>query len=267
MGRRFFYKGGNMYVLRLSTSFRLCLLAVATWLVLGAPTTAVADSFADVIGVPGCVPNISHATPAVVFCGIVGLGRAGFASASANALGASASSGSTSAIVDSIAQFTDLVTFSPTGTGTGFLGFRENLVGTITGAGGGAQALGQFSVSYNDTIGCIVQTTQNGPFNSACIAFVPVTFGKSNPVTLFGSLEARAKFGTFTVTDFSHTAMISAVDLYNANKKLIGPVELIGSSGATYGSAPSPTPEPASLLLFATGLLGLAGAARAKWLR
>jgi hypothetical protein len=245
--------------------FRLCLLAIATWLVLGAPTTAVADTFADVIGA-GCSPSSSHATPAVVSCGIVGIGRAGFASANFNTLGAAASSGSTSAIVDSIAQFTDTITFSQPGTGTGFLGFRENLAGTISGAGGGAQALGKFSVSYNDTLGCIVQTTQNGSFVSSCFAFVPVTFGVSQQITIFGSLEARAKFGAFTVADFAHTAGISGVNLYDANKNLIGPVVLIGASGTAYGSAPS-VPEPSSLLLFATGLLGLAGATRAKWLR
>jgi hypothetical protein len=246
-----------MHLLRLSASFRLCLmLAMATGLVLGAPTTAMADNFADVVGVPGCTPNTSTATPAIVTCGIVGVGRAGFASANSNALGASASSGSTIAIVDSIAQFTDQVTFSQSGTGTGFLGFRESLDGTITGAGGGAQAFGKFSVSYNDTTGCIVQTSQNGPFDSSCFAFVPVTFGVSQQITLFGSLEASAKFGAFTVADFSHTAEISAVDLYDANKNLIGPVELIGASGTVYGSAPS-VPEPSSLVLLGTGLLGL----------
>jgi hypothetical protein len=257
-----------MYLSRLSTSVLLCLLAMATGLALGAPTSAAATStFADVVGVTGCSPNTSNATPAVVSCGTVGLGtKGGFASANFNALGASASSGSTSAIVDAVAQFTDLVTFSLTGTGTGFLGFREDLAGTITGVGSGAQAFGKFTVSYNDAIlpGCVVQTSQNGSFTSGCVAFVPVVFGVSQQVKIFGSLEVNAKFGANTEADFSHTAMISAVDLYDANQNLIGPVEGIGAFGTAYGS-PSSVPESSSLLLFATGLLGLAGAAHAKW--
>jgi hypothetical protein len=258
-----------MCLLRLSTLFRLCLLAVATWLVLGARTGAMADTFADVIGVPGCLPDISTSTPAVVSCGTVGAGsRGGFASANLNLLGASASSGSNIAEVTSLAQFTDTVTFTPTITGIGFLGFRENLSGTIAGTGGGATAFGQFTASYNDTTICNLQTNQTVSIAS-CFAFTPAlafTAGVSQQGTLMGTLQANAKFGAFTVADFSHTADISAVDLFDANKNLIGPVELIGASGTTYGSAP-PVPEPSSLLLFATGLLGLAGAAIAKWHR
>jgi hypothetical protein len=212
--------------------------------------------FADVIGVTGCSPDISTATPAVVSCGIVGVGRAGFASANFNALRASASSGSTSANVTSVAQFTDAATFSPAGTGTGFLGFTANLDGTITGAGNGATAFGKFSVSFNDSIGCIVQTNKNGPFSSSCIYYLPVTFGVANNIAISGSLEVNAKFGSGTVADFSHTGMISAVDLFDVNKNLIGPVALNGDSGATYGAPPS-VPEPSSLLLVGTGLLGL----------
>jgi hypothetical protein len=85
---------------------------------------------------------------------------------------------------------------------------------------------------------------------------MPVTFGVTQQIAITASLEAKAKFGSGTVADFSHTGMISAVDLFGVNKNLIGPVALTGGSGATYGAPPS-VPEPSSLLLVGSGLLGL----------
>ena len=226
-----------MKLLRLSSYLRLC-LAIATCLVFGADPTPLAaqSTFADVAGVTGCSPNTSNATPAVVTCGTVGLGSTGgFADAQYGVVGASASSGSATANVISIAQFGDQTTFfAPPAALT--LGITVALDGTITGVGNGAQGGGKFSMSSLDTT-CAVQMTQNTPGEAFAskTCFFSVMPNSVNTLGFLGTLEAFAKFGTGVVADFSQTAKITAVGFYDANQNLISPATLIGDSGTVYG--------------------------------
>ena len=229
-----------MKLLRPSSYLRLC-LAMATCLVFGAAPTPLAaqSTSADVAGVRGCSPSFSSATPAVVTCGTPGLGTtAGTASANANLLGASASS-SLSGNVIANAQFTDTVTYTAPGTGNGFVGFEEILNGTITGTGNGGQASALFTASYNDFISCSVQLSIEGSNGTDCIAYFPIVFGVTNNIGISGSLTVQGKNGgaAGVLADFSHTAMIGSVGLYDANKNLITSLLLTGASGATYGTA------------------------------
>lgn len=246
-----------MKLLRLSIFLRPCLLVLASSLLLTA--AARADPSADVAGVAGCSPTFSSATPAVVTCGTVALGAtAGFASGNANLLGASASSIGFGNVIAN-AQFTDTVTYTASGSGNGFVGFEEVLQGTITGAGiNGSQASGLFTASYNDAVSCTVSLSINGSNGTDCIAFFPIVFGVTNQIAINGSLTVQAKNGGAggVLADFSHTAEISSVGLYDANQNLISSLVLTGASGATYGSPPT-APEPSSQLLLATGLIAL----------
>lgn len=228
--------------------FRLCLPAMAICLPFGAAPSARAQgpfTYADVGGVKGCSPSTSRAMPAVVTCGTVGVGSTGgFAEADYGVLRASASSGSASGNVISIAQFGDsfVLVAPPVGAK---VGITFSLDGTISGVGSGATANATLSGSSADN-GCVVaQTGKNGPFSAVNTCYVTPNTGQSGGGGGFGvffSLEVQAKFGSGVVADFSSTAKITAVGFYDANNNLISPVTLKGASGTIYG-APAAPPE------------------------
>jgi hypothetical protein len=194
---------------------------MATCLVFGAAPIPLAAQFtsADVAGVSGCSPTFSNATPAVVTCGTVVPGNtAGFASASYGLLGASASAGSATANVISIAQFGDRTTiFGPPVAGI-FFGVTATIDGTITGLvpRSGTQASGRLNASLLDT-SCVAQITQNGTFQTSSICLVPLIPNSTNTIGFSYTLTVQAKFGTGVVADFSQTARITAVGLYDVN--------------------------------------------------
>lgn len=226
-----------------SRSRRLWLLIMACSLVFGVSSTPAAaqSTSAAVVGVAGCAPTFSSATPATISCGTPAAGvTAGTASASVNLLGAAASSVVTGNVIAN-SQFTDTVTYTASGSGTGFVGFEEIISGTITGTGGGAEASGRLIVSYNDSISCSVSLTLEGSNSTDCIAYFPITFGVANSIAISGSLTVQAKNGgaSGVLADFSHTGKIGSVALYDANKNFITAITLTGASGATYGTAPS----------------------------
>lgn len=240
--------------------FRLLFVAMVACLAFGAARPALANgTSADVAGIKNCMPSFSSATPAVVSC--AGAAGSGFASANFNLLGARASSAGSTADVISIAEFTDQVMFSTPGSGPGFLGFTQGLNGTITGVGGGAEANVLFTVNYNDLAGCRLQFSQNAAIGRNCISMIPITFGVVNTFTIDASLTTQAKFGS-AESNFSQTAEITNVGLFDANGNFIENVSLTGGSGTTYGAVP----EPSGLLLLSAGLVGLAGASRRKLL-
>lgn len=231
----------NLFGFRRSSPFRPCLLVIGTCLAAVAASSPVAaqGTSADVAGVKNCSPTFSSATPALVTCGTPGLGvTAGTASANPNLLGAAASSIGTGNVIAN-SQFTDTVTYTASGSGTGFVGFEEILNGTITGIGNGADGSGLFTVSYNDFTSCTVTLSLEGTNGTDCIAYFPITFGVTNNITISGSLTVQAKNGGAggVVADFSHTARIGNVGLYDANKNFISAVTLVGASGANYGTA------------------------------
>jgi hypothetical protein len=162
--------------------------------------------------------------------------------------------------VDSIAQFGDHTLYAVGPVSGLFLGITVALDGTITGLspGSGAQAFGKVSGTLNDQT-CVLQTTVNGAFSASSTCFIPVIPNSTNDVGWSYTLEARAKFGSGVVADFSQTAKITAVGLYDANQNFISSVTLVGDSGTVYGSIPTAAPEPSSLLMLAISLLGLAG--------
>lgn len=109
------------------------------------------------------------------------------------------------------------------------------------------------SEPFTDTIETVVnQNNEDAGFGDAV----------SNLAILF---TANSVFATDTLTNLtgpvSGTALINAGDTFNV---LGGTLVLTGASNATFSvvlggtSTPTPTPEPSSLLLLASGVIGLA---------
>ena len=99
-----------------------------------------------------------------------------------------------------------------------------------------------------------------GPFNNST---APAIITITNPSEL-ADFEGNGNLGNFLITTLTNTDFVGG----GGNIKLTGTTTADGSVTVTYDYTPGPppvVPEPGTLVMFGTGILGLAGLLRSKF--
>lgn len=166
-------------------------------------------------------------------------------------------------------------TSSPVPTGA-FISLTYTVDATGSGHTGDASLFGYFN--SNALVGNPVCTNipysspyapnLNGSFATSCTALLGLTRSQVVSADLQLDTSALAYDGT-TSLDASNTAKIISVLVVDSNGNPLPNIQLYDASGYDYNAANSPTPsavpEPSTLLLLATGSLGLAGQVRRRF--
>ena len=222
-------------------------------------------------------------TPTTASCNVTG-GIAG-SSSTFGSLGAAASGTSdvpfTSAAAT--AEFNDILTVTATGAApTDYVGIYVSLAGDTEFNGEGnlaAHLLDTLNPALrNATAGADIKTVSalrpragtfsyfnttslnvTGLCDGLCEMLLALPFVDGDPMQLTMILQASA-IGEGALADFSHTAKVDSIGLYDASGALVPGATFSWASGATYPLAspvvPAPVPEPTTMVLLGSGVLG-----------
>jgi len=108
---------------------------------------------------------------------------------------------------------------------------------------------------FGNPVGETFSFTEGANTGTFTFADLWVTLDNSNTLNYYGD-------GTLTLTGFSPTRAIFTGSAADSNNNYGGS----GSSGGNFNILAQPIPEPGSLLLFGTGLIGFAGLLRRKYM-
>lgn len=107
----------------------------------------------------------------------------------------------------------------------------------------------------------------SGLCDGLCEMLLELPFVDNDPEQLTMILQASA-IGQGAAANFGHTARVDSVGLYDAAGNVVSGATFSWASGATYplaeSTSPAPVPEPTTMMLVGTGVLGAMARRRRK---
>jgi len=165
--------------------------------------------------------------------------------------------------------------FAGPGVGTGFLGLLLDVDGTQTNDDNNSSSLvvgrldvGSTFAGGGNSATCTVRLSRplfnpgSDPVHGSCLDIVPVSFGGANDLS-FTQVMSMNGIGHATA-DFLSTALISSVELFDADMHSLGHVTLSEGGVQIPAGVAAPVPEPDTFAVVALGMIGIGFARRRK---